>query len=270
MTLFVSSHSNTHFRLSSTVPEQCSDHNNHASSSNDLCFVEDDDELVRERTYLWVRRVVIGLNLCPFAKQPTRAQQLRIVVRRGMDRLALLEAVQEEIAVLVESTQPNSTCHHTTTLVVCPECYPNDFLEYLNIANDMEDAIRANPEWEGVVQLASFHPNYCFAGSPDAREPDNCTNQSPYPMFHILREMDVTRAVQQLPDQNAALVWSRNVDLLRTLHQDDDFLAMVTVPRKKEDFFQPKNPPSWVFRLRQTLRRFPIPLVRGASPDDDD
>jgi hypothetical protein len=265
------------YRLSFTSSsEPCSDRSDEptnenipsewSSLDNPSVLDIDDNDTVRERTYQWLRRVVIGLNLCPFAREPTQANQLRIVVHRGNDEDRILETVQEEIEDLVESTrvQTLSGCdptfnNATTTLLVCPECYPNDFEEYLNIANVIEDAIAEHPEWIGVVQLASFHPLYCFAGSPDPAEPDNCTNQSPYPIFHILREMDVTQAVEQLPDHNAAVVWSRNVDLLRTLKQSlpaAEFQATVTGTQRTST------------RVRTILRRFPIPLLRGSGGTD--
>ena len=232
---------------------------------------DDDDEKVEERTYQWLRRVVIGLNLCPFAREPTLAKQLRIVVCRGNDEDLILETVCAEVEALVESarisTSASDPVHsataitHTTTLVVCPECYPNDFHEYLNIAQDLEDAIAEIPEYNGVVQVASFHPLYCFDGSPDPTEPDNSTNQSPYPIFHILREMDVTQAVEQLPEQNAAVVWSRNVDLLRALHKAlpaTEFAATIAGTQRTSA------------QVRDMVRSFPIPLIRGPTDNTKD
>jgi hypothetical protein len=87
------------------------------------------------------------------------------------------------------------------------------------------DVIQAN-DWQGILQVAPFHPQFVFEGSDDDEDeneleqhPDNYTNRSPYPMIHILREADVTSAVETLPDGNAALIWSRNVELLNTIAQ---------------------------------------------------
>jgi uncharacterized protein len=263
----------TQFRLYSTTSSESGPERNEESPSDTFFKViasldtppvyDVDDDTVRERTYQWLRRVVIGLNLCPFAREPTQAKQLRIVVLRGNDEEEILNTLQLEIETLVESTKATASngSNHTattitTTLIVCPECYPDDFEEYLNIANALEDAIADHPELVGVVQLASFHPLYCFAGSPDPTEPDNCTNQSPYPIFHLLREMDVTQAVEQLPDQNAAVVWSRNVDLLRALKDSlpaAEFQATVSGTQRTSS------------QVRTLLRRFPIPLLRGSD-----
>jgi Protein of unknown function (DUF1415) len=85
--------------------------------------------------------------------------------------------------------------------------------------------------WDGLLQVAPFHPQFQFAGSSSANDPDNRTNQSPHPMIHILREDDVSRAVEQLPNQDAAVVWSRNVDVLNELAdalEPSDFDTVMT------------------------------------------
>jgi hypothetical protein len=198
----------------------------------------------------------------------------------------IIQHVQKEIEVLVQSTEAekiddNDNHSPTTTLIVCPECYPDDFLSYLNIVHDIEDMIEDNDAYTGVVQLASFHPQYCFDGSSATTDPDNCTNQSPYPTFHLLREVDVSHVVDTaLPNQDSSVVWSRNVDLLRTLHEElsaTEFTSVLTVPvpptiDKEPDAItglinnnatpKVKTNKDLIFRVRQILRRFPIPLNR--------
>ena len=49
------------------------------------------------------------------------------------------------------------------------------------------------------MQIASFHPNYEFAGTTKD-DIENCTNRSPYPMLHLLREESIDRAVAAFPD----------------------------------------------------------------------
>ena len=310
--------------------------------------VTDSKMVVRTRTLQWIRRIVIGLNLCPFALQPYQNQQIKIVVVQQRDRDCdrnrqscgdgnvdtnvdndadvddynyddhIIRTVQTEIDLLVQSTGSTEagnndindsssnipTTTTTTTLIVCPDCYPNDFLSYLNIVHDIEDIIEENDAYTGIVQLASFHPQYCFDGSSSAtKDPDNCTNQSPYPTFHLLREMDVTHVVDTaLPNQDSSIVWSRNVDLLRTLHEElseTEFTSVLTIPLVPAlvPAQQPEAPePSssfvsekesnhgvintnndaaaplkvttnkdLIFRVRQILRRFPITLLRNSD-----
>ena len=102
-----------------------------------------------------------------------------------------------------------------TTLVVHPQVL-GDFLDY-NDFLEQADALVVELELEGVLQVASFHPQYQFAGTlPDDIE--NCTNRSPYPTLHLLREDSVSRAVAAYPD--ADVIVDRNIETLRTLGRD--------------------------------------------------
>ena len=196
----------------------------------------------------------------------------------------IIQRVQNEIELLAQNAkeEDNAVLHNTndnkfptTTLIVCPECYPNDFISYLNIVHEIEDMIEDNDAYDGIVQLASFHPQYCFDGSSSANDdPDNCTNQSPYPTFHLLREMDVSHVVDTLlPNQDSSIVWSRNVDLLRTLHDElseTEFTSVLKIPPppSSDTTTTPtliKSTPKkdLIFRVRQILRRFPITLLRS-------
>jgi uncharacterized protein len=187
-------------------------------------------------TMEWVQRVVIGLNLCPFARQPFREKHLhvRLVDEDDPDRIVSL--VQTEIEQLIAAEAG-------TTLVVCPTLHPHDFVAFWRVVQQIEsDVIDAN-DWQGIVQVAPFHPQFCFAGSaPD--QPDNYTNRSPYPMIHILREDDVSKAVDSLPDGDAGLVWSRNVELLNDIAQQ--------LPNDFTTICQGKRCPE---QVRQELRR---------------
>jgi hypothetical protein len=153
-----------------------------------------------------------------------------------------------------------------TTLVVCPDLYPHDFVSFMTVVQSIEDLI-VDRQWTGILQVAPFHPQFQFAGSHDY-DVDNRTNQSPFPMLHLLREDDVSRAVDQLPNQDAAVVWSRNVDLLNALAETldaADFEAVMThgiVPSS-----QPTTTLTVRTTVRQLLRRFRIPLISTRQND---
>jgi Uncharacterized protein conserved in bacteria len=68
-----------------------------------------------------------------------------------------------------------------------------------------------------VLQVASFHPRYRFAGT-DPDDIGNSTNRSPYPTLHLLREDSVERAVAACPDPDAII--DRNIETLRGLGPD--------------------------------------------------
>jgi hypothetical protein len=162
-------------------------------------------------TRRWLDLAVIGLNLCPFAKAVVAKDQVRFVLSDATTPAQLLETLGEEL-VRLRDTDPLVL---DTTLIVHPQVL-QDFLDY-NDFLDEADALVAELDLEGVLQVASFHPRYQFAGSaPD--DVENFTNRSPYPTLHLLREDSVSRAVAAFPDPD--VIVERNVDTLRKLGID--------------------------------------------------
>ena len=162
-----------------------------------------DDPIARTRE--WMQRAVIGLNLCPFAKAVAVRGQVRFVLSEAATPEALLEELGLELAHL-RDTDPAQT---DTTLLIHPQVL-GDFLDY-NDFLDLADALVEDMALDGVLQVASFHPDYRFADA-GADDIGNYTNRSPYPTLHLLREDSVTRAVEAYPDPDVII--GRN---LRTL-----------------------------------------------------
>lgn len=163
---------------------------------------------VVEATVQWLEKAVIGLNLCPFAKAVHVKRQIRWVVCDAADEAALLEALRAELALLRDA-DPQIV---DTTLLIHPQVL-QDFLAYNDFLNSADAALE-ELALDGVIQIASFHPQYQFAGTA-ADDMTNFTNRSPYPMLHLLREDSVARAVAATPD--AAQIFERNMDTLRQL-----------------------------------------------------
>ena len=167
-----------------------------------------DAALVEARVRRWLERAVIGLNLCPFAKAVYVKRQVRIVVSDATTPRDLLEQLGEELALLRDTPADGID----TTLLVHPLVLA-DFLAY-NAFLDDADALVEALELEGELQVASFHPDYQFAGTaPD--DVDNLTNRAPYPILHLLREASVERAVAACPDPDAII--QRNIATVRAL-----------------------------------------------------
>ena len=161
-----------------------------------------------EATRLWLERAVIGLNLCPFAKAVHARGQIRWVLSDASTPEVLLETLGEELLFLRDAPAESVD----TSLIVHPHVLA-DFLDY-NDFLDTADALVESLGLDGVLQVASFHPGYQFAGSaPDDIE--NFTNRSPYPTLHLLREDSVSRAVEAFPDPD--VIVARNVETLRDL-----------------------------------------------------
>jgi hypothetical protein len=164
-----------------------------------------------EATRRWVDRAVIGMNLCPFAKAVRRKRQIRFVVSPARTRAALAAGLTEEAQLLAGS----DPARLDTTLLIHPYVLKR-FVEY-NDFLDMADAILVRLRLEGVLQIASFHPQYRFDCAP-ARDMAHYTNRSPYPMLHLLREASVSRAVDSVP--NVDDIVQRNVQTLRELGRE--------------------------------------------------
>ena len=159
-------------------------------------------------TQRWLQRAVIGLNLCPFAKSVHAKDQVRYVLSSATTTEALLEELASELLWL-NDTDPALV---DTTLLIHPQVLI-DFLDY-NDFLDQADAALDALGLEGELQVASFHPDYQFAGTVYG-DVGNCTNRSPYPMLHLLREASVERAVDAFPDPDAIV--ERNIATLEKL-----------------------------------------------------
>ena len=156
----------------------------------------------------WLQAAVIGLNLCPFAKAVAVKGQIRWVVSEATRPEDLLEDLTQELLFLAGCPSDETD----TTVLVHPWVL-NDFLDYndfLGLADAQVEAL----ELDGTLQIASFHPRYQFAGTR-ADDVENCTNRSPYPCLHLLREASIERAVQAFPD--AADIYERNIGTLNQL-----------------------------------------------------
>lgn len=159
-------------------------------------------------TRRWLERAVIGLNLCPFAKAVYAKRQVRFVLSDAELEDDLLEELGEELLRLRDT--PAEAID--TTLLVHPRVL-GDFLEY-NDFLDRVDALIEALELDGVLQVASFHPDYQFAETA-LDDPGNCTNRSPYPTLHLLREASLDRAIEAYPDPDAIV--QRNLATMEEL-----------------------------------------------------
>ncbi|SAK94153.1 hypothetical protein AWB79_07056 [Caballeronia hypogeia] len=165
------------------------------------------DEVIAA-TQHWLTRAVIGLNLCPFAKSVHVKKQIRYVVSEAHGVEDLVVELTDELRLL-RDTDPESV---DTTLLITPHAFA-DFSDY-NDALFFAERLLDQLGLAGELQIASFHPHYQFEGAaPD--DIDNYTNRAPYPIFHLLREASIDRAVDAFPD--ASDIYERNIDTLRRL-----------------------------------------------------
>jgi hypothetical protein len=162
-------------------------------------------------TRTWVRTAVIGLNLCPFAKSVENRGRVRYAVSTASDGEALVVDLEQEIRQLT-AADPELL---DTTLLIHPWALVDfdDYNQFLDVADALLEALGC----AGVLQVASFHPRYRFAGT-DADDVTNCSNRSPHPTLHLLRESSLAAAVAAFPD--AATIYERNIETLRRLGRE--------------------------------------------------
>ncbi len=161
-----------------------------------------------QATRNWIERFVIKLNLCPFALQPFRSKKIRYKVSQATS----IEQLTVELAAELRLISQQSVEEVATSLLIHPDVLEDfpDYNDYLAVV----DGLLIEMELEGMIQVASFHPDYQFAET-EAHDAENYSNRSPYPMLHILREALIQKAVDTYPEVDR--IPYRNIERLRAL-----------------------------------------------------
>ena len=162
------------------------------------------DNKVIAQTKEWIKTVVIGLNFCPFAKKVFDLDAINFYVDNKSN-------MEEQLQSVIESCQLlDSNDRIETSFMIYTAGLENfnDYLDLLDIANQLI----IEQGYEGVYQLASFHPQYCFDGL-EQNAAENYTNRSPYPMLHLLREQSLEQAIKQYKQPEK--IPERNMDVAK-------------------------------------------------------
>ena len=151
------------------------------------------DEPYLSETRVWLEKAVIGLNLCPFARSVYVRGLVRLVVSQAKEDIALMADLESELTLLRDTPADRLD----TTVLIHPHLLRSfdDYNGFLGIA----DGILASMRLRGVIQIASFHPDYVFADA-DPGDVTNGTNRSPYPSLHLLREASLAKVIAVHPD----------------------------------------------------------------------
>lgn len=164
------------------------------------------DEHYKTATQAWLKTIIIEYGLCPFANRE---------LERGSINFSLVRDTEMEnclLNLMRECDRLDSDPDIATTLLIYPEAFAafDDYLDYLELA----ETLLTGQGYQGLYQLASFHPDYCFDGARQD-DPANYTNRSPYPMLHLLRESSIEQAVSHYPHPER--IPQRNIELTRKL-----------------------------------------------------
>ncbi|PTY37792.1 hypothetical protein BGP77_15045 [Saccharospirillum sp. MSK14-1] len=163
------------------------------------------DPVIRS-VHHWVERLVVGENLCPFAKRELVKNSVRFVHCSAKDEADLLVDLDAELNRLQDNPEIE------TTLLIHPQALL-DFFDFNNFL-DQVDALLRYKNLEGVFQIATFHPDYQFAGT-ELDDAENYTNRSPYPVLHVLREASLENAIERYPD--TADIPQRNIERMEAM-----------------------------------------------------
>jgi len=164
------------------------------------------DQYWIEATQAWLKTIVIEYSICPFAKKEMQRGSIFYAVSHERKIKTCLQLLLQECERL------NTDASIETTLLIYAGAFNllDDYLDFLVMAED----VLIDEGYEGIYQLASFHPDYNFNES-DVDDPANYTNRSPYPMLHLLRESSIDRAVNSYPDTSK--IPEQNMVLTRQL-----------------------------------------------------
>ena len=169
----------------------------------------ENDEHVILAVRNWVEALVVGMNLCPFAKRELVKNRVRFVTTTAITEEQLLLVLRAELERL------NAEPEIETTLLIHPDVL-QDFYDFNDFLHDA-DSLLVEMELEGIYQVASFHPDYQFGGT-SPRDAENYTNRSPYPVLHLLREDSLERVIADY--SNVDDIPQRNIELMNELGRD--------------------------------------------------
>lgn len=158
-------------------------------------------ESATEKTFRWIDKLIIGENFCPFARKERELERIRLVESHETDYALLMQALLDELLLMEKDSSVE------TTLLILTDAV-KDFFDYLDLV-DLANRLVRQQQYEGVFQLATFHPDYLFADAP-ADAASHYTNRSPFPMLHIIREESLEKALEKFANpENIPL---RNVE----------------------------------------------------------
>lgn len=161
---------------------------------------------IKKQTKTWIKSFIVEFNICPFAKEVLENNTIHYEVVKSSDDEVCLHAVYAECLRL------DSQIEIETTFIIFPDHLTQfeDYLDFLAIT----ETLLIEQSYEGIYQLASFHPEYCFEGQ-EANDPSNYTNRSPYPMLHLIREESLETALQSYPQPEK--IPQRNIQFMRDM-----------------------------------------------------
>ena len=181
--------------------------------------MNDKESNVVAATKHWLAEIIIGLNFCPFAKKEFVNNTIHYHLSENEQVKTALHEFIEQCQYLQDHDELE------TTLIIYEQGFRR-FERYLDLVDYANDLL-VDSGFEGVFQLASMHPEYCFDGE-DFDDASNYTNRSPYPLIHIIREASMAKVLSvysqpdKIPENNITLAKQKGStyfkDILKFIH----------------------------------------------------
>jgi hypothetical protein len=174
------------------------------------------DQIIKQ-TRCWIESIVIANNFCPFVRNVFQQDHIAYHIIDSND----MEECLFEVIQACKNLDSNPSIE--TSLLIYPQQF-EDFGQFLDFA-ELAEQLLIDQAYEGIYQLATFHPEYCFAETL-ADDPANYTNRSPYPMLHLLREESISIAadnypdIDKIPERNIETAHNLGLEKMRTMLQD--------------------------------------------------
>lgn len=176
----------------------------HSSSQPEVC-----DKVVLTRVQRWLNEVIVGQGFCPFAKAPRDNNSIKYAIQQEDNQDTLFKHLLKECDSLLQDDKCETSLLIYTHALQSFDAY----LDFLETANNL----LFEAKLEGILQLASFHPDYVFADAPKQCS-SHYTNRAPYPIIHILREDSITEALVNVASPEA--IPERNIEHAKQLGAD--------------------------------------------------
>jgi len=155
--------------------------------------------------------MVVGLNLCPFSHSVVAQNQVHYAVAAGTSDIQLKQFYVAQLELLLASDENELA----TSLLIFPEGLEL-FDDYLDVLDWFEQLLEQSNLTEHI-QLASFHPKYQFDGL-DYQDLSHFTNRAPFPIVHLLRQAQMTKALSHVDDPEQ--IFADNIATLEKLGRE--------------------------------------------------
>ena len=152
----------------------------------------------------WINNVILGLNLCPFAKDSM--PKLKIEKMSFSDTDILLDAVLNLSDKIIKKDLSNAIIYTDDEI---------SFNELNNICLDFQDVL---DQMSIKIKLVAFHPDFVFENL-EYKNTANLVNRSPMALIHLISKDEITKVVQNF--ENAKNISLNNEKKLKQMNNQE-------------------------------------------------